>query len=117
LPAQALVLPSHGKPFTGLHTRIGQLQDHHRARLEEVMAACTSQPHSAADILPIMFPRVLDLHQTTFAMGEALAHLHLLWFEEKIQRRLCSDGIYRFDTPQPPRAAAQVALINGAKSG
>ena len=102
LPANTLVLPSHGKPFTGLHIRIGQLQDHHRARLDEVMAACTSQPHSAADILPIMFARVLDLHQTTFALGEALAHLHLLWFEAKLHRRLCSDGIYRFNAPNPP---------------
>lgn len=101
LPADALVLPSHGKPFTGLHTRIGQLQDHHRARLDEVMQACAAQPHSAADILPMMFPRVLDLHQTTFAIGEALAHLHLLWFEKKLERRLCSDDIYRFNTPLP----------------
>ena len=96
LPADTLVLPSHGKPFTGLHIRIGQLQDHHQARLGEVLQACADKPHSAADILPIMFPRVLDLHQTTFAMGEALAHLHLLWFEKKLQRRLCNDGIYRF---------------------
>ena len=79
-------------PFTGLNTRIvqdqdqDQDQDHHRAQLEKLIAACTSQPHSVADILPIMFARVLDLHQTTFAMGEALVHLHLLWFEEKIQR-------------------------------
>ena len=102
LIAGDMVLPSHGKPFTGLHIRIGQLQDHHRARLDEVMAACTIQPHSAADILPIMFARVLDLHQTTFALGEALAHLHLLWFEAKLHRRLCSDGIYRFNAPNPP---------------
>ena len=100
LPTDALVLPSHGKPFTGLHIRIGQLQDHHRARLDEVMVACTVQPHSAADILPIMFPRVLDLHQITFALGEALAHLHLLWFAKKLRRRLSSDGIYRFSILQ-----------------
>jgi glyoxylase-like metal-dependent hydrolase (beta-lactamase superfamily II) len=27
-----LVLPSHGKPFTGLHARMRQLHDHHRDR-------------------------------------------------------------------------------------
>lgn len=37
LPADTLVLPSHGKPFRGLHTRIRQLQDHHRDRLAEVL--------------------------------------------------------------------------------
>ena len=96
LPADTLTLPSHGKPFTGLHTRIGQLQDHHRDRLAEVMAACGALPHSAADVVPLMFKRALDLHQMTFAIGEALAHLHLLWFENKLRRHLGSDGIYRF---------------------
>ena len=96
LPEDTLTLPSHGKPFRGLHTRVQQLHDHHRDRLAEVMDACLEKPCSAADILPVMFKRELDLHQTTFAMGEALAHLHLLWSEEKLQRRLSGDGIYRF---------------------
>jgi len=96
LPHDTLTLPSHGKPFRGMHTRIQQLHDHHRDRLAEVMEACTASPCSAADILPIMFKRELDLHQTTFAMGEALAHLHMLWFEGKLQRELCTDGIYCF---------------------
>ena len=96
LPENTLTLPSHGKPFRGLHTRVQQLHDHHRDRLAEVMEACLEKPCSAADILPVMFKRELDLHQTTFAMGEALAHLHLLWFEGKLQRRLDGDGIYRF---------------------
>jgi hypothetical protein len=45
-----------------------------------------------------MFKRKLDLHQTTFAMGEALAHLHALYFEEKLSRSLDADGIIRFKT-------------------
>jgi glyoxylase-like metal-dependent hydrolase (beta-lactamase superfamily II) len=98
LPDDTLTLPSHGKPFTGLHIRIGQLQDHHRDRLAEVMQACAEKPHCAADILPIMFRRPLDLHQKTFAMGEAVAHLHALWYEGKLVRRLDADGVYRFST-------------------
>ncbi len=96
LPETTLTLPSHGKPFTGLHTRIGQLHDHHRDRLAEVMQACAEMPCCAAQIVPIMFKRPLDLHQTTFAMGEAVAHLHLLWFEGKLQRTLDDGGVYRF---------------------
>ena len=49
LPADCLVLPSHGKPFQGLHTRLGQLRDHHAARLAEVREACTAKPSSAAE--------------------------------------------------------------------
>ena len=103
LAPDTLTLPSHGKPFEGLHTRIQQLHDHHRDRLAEVMDACTVSPCSAADILPVMFKRTLDLHQTTFAMGEAIAHLHLLWFEGRLQRRLNADGIYRFSCSEQPR--------------
>ncbi len=96
LSDDTLTLPSHGKPFTGLHIRIDQLHDHHRDRLAEVMQACGERAHNAAEILPIMFPRPLDLHQKTFAMGEAVAHLHALWFEGKLVRELGADGVYRF---------------------
>ena len=38
------------------------------------------------------------MHQTTFAMGEAVAHLHALWQAGKLTRRLTADGVYRFST-------------------
>lgn len=96
LPEDTLVLPSHGKPFTGMHTRIRQLHDHHRARLADVLQACRSRPCSAFDVLPVLFPRSLDLHQTTFAMGEAVAHLNALWHQGQLHRSLHDDGVYRF---------------------
>jgi len=96
LPEDVLGLPAHGKPFHGVHTRVRQLQDHHRDRLAELLAACTQRPHTAAEALPILFKRALDLHQMTFAMGETIAHLHLLWFSGQLQRRLGEDGVYRF---------------------
>jgi glyoxylase-like metal-dependent hydrolase (beta-lactamase superfamily II) len=78
LPGTTLVLPSHGKPFNGLHERIAQLHQHHDDRYADVLTACAERPRSAADLLPVLFGRRLDLHQTTFAMGEAIAHLHAL---------------------------------------
>lgn len=96
LPEDTLVLPSHGKPFRGLHTRIGQLQEHHRDRLAEVLDACAAKPQSASDIVPVMFRRPLDAHQLTFALGEALAHLHKLWFDGLLERKTNADGIVRF---------------------
>ncbi len=96
LPSDALVLPSHGKPFTGLHERIDQLHVHHQERLNEVIEACTQAPHSARDLVPILFKRDLDLHQLTFAMGEAIAHLNYLWRDGCLQREACSDGVLRF---------------------
>ena len=91
-----LVLPSHGKPFTGLHARLRQLRSHHDERLADVLAACAQRPQHAADLLPVLFRRQLDLHQTTFAMGEAVAHLHLLWYQGRLLRERGVDGVWRF---------------------
>lgn len=96
LPADTLILPSHGLPFTGLHQRIRQLQEHHDERLAEVFDACSSKACCAAELLDLLFKRKLDLHQTTFAMGESVAHLHTLWFQGKLNREVGVDGIIRF---------------------
>ncbi len=77
IPDDALVVPAHNLPFHGLHTRIDELIHHHEQRCDQIVAACTT-PRSAADLLPILFPRTLDPHQTGFAFGEVLAHLNLL---------------------------------------
>jgi glyoxylase-like metal-dependent hydrolase (beta-lactamase superfamily II) len=95
LDRKTLVLPSHGKPFQGLHFRIQQLRDHHEARLKETLDAC-KQPATAKDILPVLFHRKLDTHQMTFAMGEAIAHLNYLWRRGKLTRNLDQNGILRF---------------------
>ena len=96
LPEATLVLPSHGRPFTRLQRRIDQLREHHDARFADVLAACAVQPCSAADVVPILFKRKLDLHQLTFALGEAIAHLHGLWFDGKLERIAGADGVFRF---------------------
>jgi len=96
LPADTLVLPSHGKPFRSLAIRLRQLHEHHADRLTEVLDACRATPRCAADIVPIMFRRPLDAHQMTFALGEALAHLHYLWHRGVLTRNEDAAGIWRF---------------------
>ena len=96
LPASTLVLPSHGKPFKGLHTRLDQLKSHHQERLAEVLDLCSQGWCSSADVVPLMFKRILDNQQLPFALGEALSHLHYLWFEGRLERELDVQGVYRF---------------------
>jgi glyoxylase-like metal-dependent hydrolase (beta-lactamase superfamily II) len=96
LPQDTLVLPSHGKPFKGLRERVDQLTRHHERHFDAVVAACRAKPCSAADLLPVLFSRRLDLHQTTFAMGEAIAHLHALVGMGRLRGRLDGDGVRRF---------------------
>jgi glyoxylase-like metal-dependent hydrolase (beta-lactamase superfamily II) len=98
LPASSLVLPSHGKPFRGLHERVGQLLTHHEERYADVLTACRERPGSAADMLPVLFKRKLDLHQTTFAMGEAVAHLHALAEAGALRPVTSEDGVKRWRT-------------------
>jgi glyoxylase-like metal-dependent hydrolase (beta-lactamase superfamily II) len=98
LPADTLVLPSHGRPFVGAHTRIAQLHAHHRTQLDALLAFCAEAPRCAADAIPILFKRKLDFHQLTFALGEAIAHLHALWHTGKVVRSQDAHGVLRFHT-------------------
>ncbi len=95
LPATTLTLPSHGLPFRGLRERIAQLEEHHRLRLAELHEVCEA-PKAAAEVLSTLFRRKLDAHQLFFAMGEAMAHLHLLYYESRLRRSVGADGILRY---------------------
>ena len=95
LPEDVLVLPSHGKPFRGAHQRVAELEAHHAARFAELLQAL-DRPKSAGDVLQVLFRRPLDAHQMFFAMGEAIAHLHYLYYAGKARRAVGDDGIVRY---------------------
>jgi glyoxylase-like metal-dependent hydrolase (beta-lactamase superfamily II) len=103
LPDDVLVLPSHGKPFGadkggregGIKVRLEQLHEHHRERLDETLEACVT-PKSAAEVMPILFKRELDLHQLTFAFGETIAHLNYLWHSGELIRLRDDQGRLTF---------------------
>jgi len=95
LPPDTLVLPSHGKPFRGLHARIAALEKHHADRCDELLDSI-ERPSSAAELMPVLFTRPLsDPHQVMFAMGETIAHLNYLEHAQRI-RRGEEHGIIRF---------------------
>ena len=94
----ALVLPSHGLPFRGLHARLDALVQHHAARLTEAADALV-EPRTGAELIPILFRRELDAHQLGFAIGETLAHLNFLEAEGRAARLVGADGVQRFAKP------------------
>lgn len=96
LPADTLVLPSHGHPFVGIHARVGDLRAHHEERLDDIRRVCAERPATAAELLPVLFRRTLDMHQTTFAMGESVAHLNYLWHRGELRRHADENGVWRF---------------------
>jgi glyoxylase-like metal-dependent hydrolase (beta-lactamase superfamily II) len=93
LPEDTLVLPSHGLPFRGVRVRVAALHKHHQERMIDLIAALDT-PKTASEILSVLFRRPLDMHQTFFAMGEAIAHLNHGVATGRLAR-LEHDGIIR----------------------
>ncbi len=77
MPADALVLPSHGLPYRGIHVRIQELQDHHKNRLDAT-AEFLRTPRTALDLSRAMFPHIEGPDNIGFALGETLAHVNYL---------------------------------------
>ena len=94
IPDDVLALPAHNLPFYGLHSRIGALETHHDARCNDILQAC-KRPMTTAEVLPILFPRLLDAHQIGFAFGEVLAHINHLVGLGNLASSTDHDGLMR----------------------
>ena len=57
-----------------------------------------SRPLSAADLVPTLFDRELDAHQTGFAFGEVLAHVNYMRGRGELAREQGDDGVFRYRT-------------------
>jgi glyoxylase-like metal-dependent hydrolase (beta-lactamase superfamily II) len=97
LPADLLVLPGHGDPFTGLHTRLDAMDREHRERLDE-LALFLAEPRRAVDCFGRLFRRAIGPEVLGMATGEALAHLRRLEVEGRA-RRDTVDGVWWWRAP------------------
>jgi glyoxylase-like metal-dependent hydrolase (beta-lactamase superfamily II) len=91
LPADLLVLPSHGEPFTGLHARLDTLRDGHLGRLDALHRYLQAGPRRAVDCFSVLFGRPIDDSILGLATGEAMAHLRRLEIEGRVERN-ANDG-------------------------
>jgi glyoxylase-like metal-dependent hydrolase (beta-lactamase superfamily II) len=87
LPADLLVLPSHGEPFTGLHARLDALADGHAGRLDALYVHL-AEPRRAVDCFSVLFGREIGDGVYGMATGEALAHLRHLEVEGRALREV-----------------------------
>lgn len=94
LPADLLVLPSHGEPFTGLHARLDALAEGHHDRLD-ALHAHLAEPRRAVDCFMILFGRKVEDGSFGLATGEALAHLRWLEVAGRATREI-RDGVAWF---------------------
>lgn len=95
LPADLLVLPAHGEPFRGLHTRLDALRDEHLQRLDQ-LAAFLGEPRRAVDCFGQLFTRTIDQSVLGLATGETLAHLRHLETTGRARRRI-DDGVWWYE--------------------
>ncbi|MEO7170257.1 MAG: MBL fold metallo-hydrolase [Sphingomonas sp.] len=92
LPHDLLVLPGHGDPFTGLHTRLDAMDREHRERLDE-LEVFLAEPRRAVDCFGRLFRRAIGPDMLGMATGEALAHLRRLEIEGRAVKE-ASDGVW-----------------------
>ena len=96
LPADTIVLPSHGLPFRGLHTRIDQLAAHHAARLGTLWDLM-DKPANGITLAHGLFPKAMAAEgQTVMALAETLAHAHYLVVQKRAKRSVDAGGMVTF---------------------
>ena len=92
LPEEVLVLPAHGKPFTGAHVRLAQLRDEHEEGLEKLRVLCR-EPRRAVDVFPALFKSRIDDRNLIMATGEAVSHLRYLQELGEVECEADSQGV------------------------
>ena len=91
LPANALVLPSHGLPFTGLQPRVEELAHHHAQRLD-ALALLMERPATAMQLARGLFPKPVADGQARHAFSETLAHANRLLYAGRAVRQIDGKG-------------------------
>lgn len=116
LPDETLVLPAHNLPFRGLRKRLRALIAHHEDRMLALEEHCET-PSTARDLLPVLFRRQLDERAMMMALGECIAHLHLLMHRDRIERVTDADGVWRFRSIDPDLARRRRAEHDAPDEG
>lgn len=103
-PDDTFILPAHNLPFYGVRERLRELISHHEDRMLAIEEHCAKKPANARELLPVLFARKLDPRQMMMALGEAIAHTHLLVQRNRVQRTLDDNGVYQFISIDPDLA-------------
>ena len=93
-----LVLPGHKLPYTGLPTRMRQLEENHEAALDR-LAAHLRVPRTAAECFQPLFRREIGPGEYGLALVEAMAHCLHLWHRGIALRERRADGAWLWRAP------------------
>jgi glyoxylase-like metal-dependent hydrolase (beta-lactamase superfamily II) len=84
--APRIALPGHGEPIEDPTGRARELQEHHRVRLEEAVAALGPEPQTGYELSFALFGAELPPAGRRFAIAETLSHLERLVHEDAARR-------------------------------
>ena len=96
IPGDPLVLPAHGLAFRSLYPRLKSQKIRHTEQLELLMERCR-EPRTVMGTFSALFNRRLEGMDFMLAIGESLAHLHLLESTGAMKRQEI-DGKWIFET-------------------
>ncbi len=92
LPEHALILPSHGEPFRGVHNRLDALRRGHETALKR-LERTLRKPTRVLDAFPAVFGRTVGDAMLGMATGEAQAHLNYLERRGRARRARDKNGV------------------------
>ena len=113
LPEDALVLPSHGLPFLGLHRRIDQLQQHHRERLA-LLESLMDKPRNGMELATGLFKKAVHEGHARLALAETLAHINYLIADKRIVRSSAADGLLMFSRASAKSSGSKAKKASAA---
>jgi glyoxylase-like metal-dependent hydrolase (beta-lactamase superfamily II) len=88
-----LILPSHGRPFTGAPARVKVLEAHHRRRLEQTVEIVARGKQTAWEVaLELWGPRS-NFYEKRLALQEAVAHLQALAVDDRVTKSVTPDSV------------------------
>ena len=82
----SLVLPAHGRPFTGAAERVGELRDHHRRRKDQMVELVGDGELNGWQVATAVWGIRENLHEMRMALQEGLAHLQSLSREGRLEK-------------------------------
>ncbi len=100
LPDDILVLPAHGKPFRGAHTRLDELILEHKTGLEKLGKLC-QEPKRVVDVFAALFKSRITQDNLIMATGEAKAHLNYLYYRSELKISIDEAGTSWYQSKRP----------------
>ena len=91
-----LVLPGHRTPFSGLHTRLIELVQHHEARCAAIVDGAQGKWLTGVELVPLVFGRNFGPEVVSLAVSEAIAHANYLVSQGRMTTDTTADGTLRY---------------------